>query len=206
MYIPHHFCVEDRRELTAFMRAHSFAALVGHVDGRLFATHLPLVVAERGDELLLRGHVAKNNPQAKSLAAGSELMVIFQGPHAYVSPSLYESRQSVPTWNYTAVHAYGVARLLPQEVDKVMLLEEMMAAYEPAYRAQWEALSETYRQDMLCGIVAFEVKVTQLEGKYKLSQNRPLADRQRIAEALCSHPDPTVSGVADYMKHIEKDE
>jgi transcriptional regulator len=200
MYIPHHFLVEDRQELTAFMRAHSFAALVGLVEGRLFATHLPFVVAERGGELLLRAHLAKNNPQADALAAGGEVVVIFQGPHAYVSPSLYENRQSVPTWNYTAVHASGAASVLPETADKVALLEAMMAEYEPAYREQWEGLSETYRQGMLNGIVAFEVRVTRLEGKYKLSQNRPPGDRRRVAEALASHPDPTVSGVADYMR------
>lgn len=200
MYIPHHFLVEDQQELTAFMRAHSFAALVGLVDGRLFATHLPVIVAEREGELFLRAHVAKNNPHAAALAAGGEVIVIFQGPHAYISPSLYESKQSVPTWNYTAVHAYGEPRVLPHDEDKTAALKEMMAEYEPAYREQWDGLSETYRSGLLQGIVAFEVRVTRLEGKYKLSQNRPQSDQQRVAEAVHANPDPTISGVADFMR------
>jgi transcriptional regulator len=204
MYIPQHFLVEDRQEIIAFMRAHSFAALVGLLDGRLFATHLPLLADECEGEVLLRGHLAANNPQARSLESGGEVMAVFQGPHAYVSPSLYASRQSVPTWNYTAVHAYGVPRVLPRDADKLAVLRAMIVQYEPGYGEQWEGLSDTYRQGMLGGIVAFEVRVTRLEGKYKLSQNRPPDDRRRVMEALGSSPDPAASGVADFMQRRQK--
>jgi transcriptional regulator len=204
MYIPQHFLVEDRQELIAFLRAHSFATLVGLLDGRLFATHLPLLVSEREGDVWLHGHVAANNPHAESLGAGGEVMAVFQGPHAYVSPSLYESRQSVPTWNYTAVHAYGVPAVLPQRADKIALLEAMVAEYEPAYREQWAGLTDTYRHGLLDGIVAFGVRVSKLEGKFKLSQNRPPADQRRVAEALSSHPDTAISGVADYMRQRQQ--
>jgi len=106
MYIPNAFREDDQATLVAFMRAHSFATLVSVVDGTPFATHLPLVISEESGQILLVGHLAKANPHWRALTA-SDSLVIFQGPHAYISPSLYEKRESVPTWNYIAVHAYG---------------------------------------------------------------------------------------------------
>jgi transcriptional regulator len=184
------------------MRANSFATLVSVVDGAPFATHLPLLVEERGDELVILGHVAKPNAQWKSFN-GAESLVIFGGPHAYISPSLYEKVESVPTWNYIAIHAYGAPSIFnyadaPERVQT--MLEMLMEALEPAYLQQWESLTEKYRTGMMMGIVAFEMVVTRLEGKYKLSQNRPLVDQETVAAHLLQSPDTTISAVGQAMQ------
>lgn len=211
MYIPKHFRESDRDRLIAFMRENSFAILVTQRAGAPFATHLPLVIEADADKIVLKGHVAKANPQwhgfaidddvlAQPLPEGEtlEALVIFHGPHAYISPENYESRQSVPTWNYIAVHAYGV----PRKVDsKDAMLDAMLMQYEPAQLAQWHAQDEKYKAAMLAGIVAFEIEVTRLEGKYKLSQNRPEGDQRHIIESLGRSNDPTISCIAAQMQH-----
>lgn len=214
MYIPNHFHEEDRDTLIAFMRTNSFVILVTTLDGAPFATHLPLVIDDSGEATVLKGHVAKANGQWKSFASTSavvdgpvsqplpggersaEALVIFHGPHAYVSPTNYESAQSVPTWNYMAVHAYGVPRIVE---TKEAMLREMIAQYEPTHQHQWDAQTEKYRQGMLNGIVAFEIEVTRLEGKFKLSQNRPEGDQQRVIESLGASDAPAVAGIAHAM-------
>jgi transcriptional regulator len=180
MYVPEHFVVEDRRELVAFMREHRFATLVSIVDGRPIGSHLPFTIHESVTaDLLLTAHMAKANPHWKALGEG-EALVIFAGPHAYVSPSLYESKLSVPTWNYATVHAYGTASI----VSAVPVLEQLIEQVDPAYRAQWDALPEEFKAKMVNGVVAFEIAITSLEGKYKLSQNRPKADQTRVTQSF----------------------
>lgn len=200
MYIPQANRVDDQQELLAFMAAHSFATLISLVQGELFATHLPLVIVAQGEQLLLRGHLAKANPHWQELATQREILVIFQGPHAYISPTHYEKWESVPTWNYIAVHAYGSARLVQDEAGQLAALRELIAATEAGYQQQWDSLPEKYRHGMLNGIVAFEITVSRLEGKFKLSQNRPAGDQARVATALSSHPDLTIAAVGQYMQ------
>ncbi len=179
MYIPEHFRVENRQELTAFMRAHSFATLVSTQADRLVATHLPFAVREsESGGICLVAHMAIANEHWKAIE-GQEVLTIFVGPHGYVSPSLYESKLSVPTWNYAAVHAYGTARMVPPEPA----LEALIQEFDPAYRTQWDELPEAFKAKMTDGIAAFEIAVHKLEGKYKLSQNRPKSDRASVAEA-----------------------
>jgi len=202
VYLPPHFRQDDLAQMVAFMRANSFATLVSVVDGAPFATHLPLLVEQRGDELSILGHVAKPNAHWKNFAA-AESLAIFGGPHAYISPSLYEKVESVPTWNYIAVHAYGTPAIFtyadaPERMQT--MLETMMQAFEPAYLLQWQSLAEKFRTGMMMGIVAFEMVVTRLEGKYKLSQNRPLVDQETVAEHLLQSPDTTVSAVGAAMQ------
>lgn len=158
------------------MRRYNFATLVTLRDGNLTATHAPLVVRESGDEITLVGHLSN----AGLPTCFSDVLVIFTGPHAYISPSLYESKLSVPTWNYTAVHAHGTART----IDTEAALMELVNAMEPAYRKQWDELPEEFRAKMMGAVTAFEIRVKRLEGKYKLSQNRPPADRLRVTEAF----------------------
>jgi transcriptional regulator len=183
--------------MVAFMRDHAFATLVSVVDGAPFATHLPLIVEECDGEIVITGHVAKANVQWKSFE-GAESLAIFGGPHAYISPSLYEKTESVPTWNYIAVHAYGTLTICtyadnPFRVQS--MLETMMQRFEPSYLAQWETLSEKFRTGMMMGIVGFEMAVTRLEGKYKLSQNRSAVDQATVAEHLQQSPDPTINAI-----------
>ena len=200
MYIPQANRVEEQAALLAFMQAHSFATLVSLVQGELFATHLPLVIVAQGDQILVRGHLAKANPHWQELATQREVLVIFQGPHAYISPTHYEKWESVPTWNYIAVHAYGSARLIQDEAGLLAALGELIAANEATYQQQWDSLPDKFRHGMLNGIVAFEIAVTRLEGKFKLSQNRPAGDQVRVATALADHPDLTIAAVGHYMQ------
>ncbi|MBE7179408.1 MAG: FMN-binding negative transcriptional regulator, partial [Mucilaginibacter polytrichastri] len=171
MYIPAHFRFTDEELLLAFMQQNAFATIISLVNGRPEATHLPFVIGRRNGELLLQAHFAKANAQWKSIGEG-EALVIFIGPHAYISPQHYEKEQNVPTWNYIAVHAYGRATILPDDAQALAVLEKSIASFEPAYQQQWDQLDEGYRQKMLKGIVAFEIVVSDLQGKKKLSQNR----------------------------------
>jgi len=200
MYIPNANRVDDQEQVLAFMQAHSFATLVSLVNGQLFATHLPLIIVAQEEGKLLRGHMAKANPHWQELATQREVLVIFQGPHAYISPTHYAKWESVPTWNYMAVHAYGSARLIQDEAGLLTALGELIAANDPAYQQRWESLPDTFRSGMLNGIVAFEITITRLEGKFKLSQNRPVEDQQRVATALAAHADTTIAAVGHSMQ------
>lgn len=202
MYLPNYYQEDDIDKLAAFMRQNSFAMLVTTLEGKLVATHLPIVTVIKGDEMTLLGHVARANPQALGFGT-CEALAIFSGPHAYVSPTLYEKEESVPTWNYVAVHAHGVPQPLTfkEEPDALQALMDItMDAYEPSYRAQWEGLGEKYRNGMMSGIVGFEMKVAKLYGKYKLSQNRSRSDRQSVATALAAQQDKAAAEIGDLMK------
>jgi transcriptional regulator len=204
MYIPNANRVDDREQLLAFMKAHSFATLVSQVDGEPFATHLPILIRQEGEEIWLSSHLAKANPHWKALQ-DSTALIIFQGPHAYISPTLYEKYESVPTWNYIAVHAYGRPELVEVEQDPArveQMLRTMMRTYERSYELQWDQLSDTFRQGMLRGVVGFEMLVTRLEGKYKLSQNRSALDRQTVREALANSGDPAIAAIGHAMEQF----
>jgi transcriptional regulator len=201
VYVPAHFRIDDRAELRAFMRAHAFATLVTVVDGAPFATHIPLLIGGEDDALVLRGHVARANPQWRTLEE-QDALAIFSGPHAYVSPSWYTAAQSVPTCNYTAVHALGRGRLLSERAEVMDVLRRLTDAEEARFARPWsmERLSDDYLEGMRRAIVAFEIPVTRLEGKYKLSQNRSAADRAGVADALGASADPAAREVAELMR------
>lgn len=203
MYVPKHFEESDKKTLLKFMREFNFATLVNFSKNKPWATHLPFIVLEDGDEIILKAHMAKANPQWKNMQKPDEVLVIFQEPHAYISPSLYENKVSVPTWNYIAVHAYGVPHLYSTTEEKITLLELSFQHFESKFKEQWDTLPDDYRNDLLSGIVAFEIKVTNLDGKFKLSQNRTEGDRERIISNLSSTTDKTKTDIAGYMKDRE---
>lgn len=185
MYTPSHFREERLPVLHRWMRENSFATFVSIVDGTLLATHLPaLLDSTRGEFGTIRAHMAKANPHWQAFAPGAELLVIYQGPHGYISPSWYAANAAVPTWNYTAVHAHGVPRLLEGEAAMALLLDQV-ALFESGFERPWDTKGQApeYIEGLANGIVAFEVEITRLEGKGKLSQNRP-ADRERLLAAL----------------------
>ena len=190
MYLPKHFEQHDRALVLEVMRTHSFATMVSVDDaGAPFATHLPLIVSEIGSgetvQLKIEGHVAKPNPHWKYLAARPEVLLMFQGPSAYMSPKVYADLARVPTWNYLAVHATGRAKLIEDPRAKDALLKGLIAIHEPEYAAQWRGLGEEYQLKMLAGIVAFEIAVDTLQPKFKLNQHRKEAHaamKQRYAE------------------------
>ncbi len=201
MYIPEHFRLRHDSDAITFMRANPFAILISSTDDGPFATHLPLSIhGEEGKATTLRGHVAKANPHWRYLEAHTQCLTIFHGPHSYISPKNYTVRESVPTWNYAAVHVYGNARLFAAEHEVHGMLEELMSSFEPAYREQWETLSAKFRENMLRQIVGFEISATRIEGKFKLSQNRVRQDQANVIAALEKSEDSTISGVARMMK------
>jgi transcriptional regulator len=194
MYLPRQFQADDRALALEMMRAHSFALLVGQDDdGRPFATHLPLIVGERGAgasrRVVLEGHVAKPNPHARILAARPEVMVVFQGPQAYLSPKVYPDLMRVPTWNYLAVHAYGRAAIVEGEAKQDALLKFLIGIHEPEYAAQWRGLPQEFQSKMLAGIVAFEIEVETLEAKFKLNQHRKEAHAAMKERYAAGTPD-----------------
>lgn len=187
MYTPKFNQVSDRAILLEAMRAYSFAILFGSQigsdgNGIPVATHLPLVVKDEGPHGVLEGHFARANRHWESLA-GRETLVVFPGPHSYVSPSLYEDPLSVPTWNYIAIHAYGTLALVEDDAGKEALLAGLIQAHDPAYMEQWLGLPDGYRRTTLAGIMGFRISIERIEGKFKLSQNRDEHDRRSVQSA-----------------------
>lgn len=199
MYVPEIFRVEDRDAALAFMHANPFAILVSTMSDGPFATHVPVVIREAGEQLLIRGHVAKANPHWRYLQEQSSALMIFHGPHSYISPSNYATRENVPTWNYAAVHTYGSVRVFSEAPDLLAMLHDLITTFEAAYETQWESLSEAYRTRMLSHIVGFELAMSKIEAKFKLSQNRTCEEQQRVIDALSGAQDSAVSGTARLM-------
>lgn len=204
MYTPKHFQLTDNQEAIGFMQKYSFATIVTMLNGVPEATHLPFLVEQHGEELVLVSHFAKANPQASAVFNETSL-VIFTEPHAYISPSNYEKEQNVPTWNYLSVHAYGKATLIDDKTQVAQLLEKMIGFYEAAYREQWDKLPDDYKHKMMNGITAFEIVVTDLQGKKKLSQNRTEVERKNIITSLSSSADKNEQEIAAYMSALKKD-
>jgi transcriptional regulator len=200
VYIPEHFRVRDHADAIAFMQANPFIVLVSTAEGAPFASHVPVKIRETGDQLIIRGHFAKANPHWRYLEQQSQCLAIFHGPHSYISPSLYTNRESVPTWNYGAVHVYGNARLFTSPDDLQGMLHELMGLFEPAYAEQWSSLDEAYRQKMLSHIVGFEITATRIEAKFKLSQNRTREEQTNVIASLAQSDDTTISGVSRMMR------
>jgi len=200
VYIPEFNRQEDRTAILAFMRANPFAILVSNAEGIPFATHLPLLVHEAGDQVVVRGHMAKANAHWKSMKQGQESLVIFHGPHAYISPTLYEIRESVPTWNYATVHVYGEPALFSDEDRLKETLDQMINTFESSYMAQWSELSAQYQSRMMKHIVGFEIKAKRLEAKFKLSQNRTKGEQARVIQSLKQSADSNIAGVAELMQ------
>jgi transcriptional regulator len=184
LYVPPHFRVEDNAELVEFMRHNAFATLVSAGDAGLHVSHVPLLVDVAGDKVVLRGHVARGNAQWEALEGAKSVVAIFHGPHAYVSPTWYVTHPSVPTWNYAAVHATGTAHLVDED-ELHEIVSELSGIYEAGNKPPWRLSDQppNYVAGMLTGIVGFEIEVTHLDGKFKLSQNRPV-EIERVAQRL----------------------
>lgn len=186
LYVPPAFRVEDRRELVRFIEANAFGTLVSTDGEDLHVSHIPFL-AEVGDEGKLRlvAHVARANDHWKALERAKHVVAMFQGPHAYVSPGWYEDAPAVPTWNYAVVHAHGKARPIG-EPELRAALARLSARYERDRPKPWrmEDLPQDYVAKMVRAVAGFAIEVERLEGKFKLSQNRPGRDAERVADAL----------------------
>jgi len=183
MYSPPYNRLEDRAELLAFMRQNNFPVLVTGLGGALHASHLPAMVHEAGERLVIDMHMAHANPQWHEFF-DEEVMVIFSGPHAYVSPRWYEDAERVPTWNYAAVHAYGIAKISSDPKAKAASQRHLIETLDPQWLPKHDALPPKYVAQMLDGIVNFTIAVTRLDTRWKLSQNRGRGEMELIAAAL----------------------
>jgi len=196
MYLPAHFR-EDRLEvLREHILRYPFATLVTSGPSGLIASHIPLVYhPEPAPWGTLRGHLSRANPQGQEIEAGKEALAIFHGPHAYVSPSWYPSKQEtgrvVPTWNYAVVHAYGSLATYTDEERLRAHVTALTAVHEAGFETPWkpEDAPANFIEGMLKAIVGLELTITRLEGKWKVNQNRPQADRNAVAEALEARAD-----------------
>ena len=199
MYIPPANLISDPETIHAFMRRHSFATLITAPAGAPWATHLPFIHRAGTGHGTLASHMARANSQWRDFD-GQEVLVIFSGPHAYVSPRWYSTQPAVPTWNYAAVHAYGRARLVEDPAAVRRMLEEMISFFEGPCPAPWDGvMPEEFLEKMMRGIVAFEIPLDRLEAKFKLSQNRSPADVHGVIHALAQSADSQETAIAEMM-------
>jgi len=204
MYIPSFNKITDQQEAITFMQRYSFATIITTINSVPEATHLPFLVKRANDRIYLLSHFAKANPQSKEIVDNSSL-VIFTEPHAYISPKNYEKEENVPTWNYIAVHAYGKAVIIDDEDKKAELLQHTIEFYDAGYLQQWEKLDAHYKSKMMKGITAFEIEVTDLQAKKKLSQNRTETERENIINSLDQSNDTNEKEIAAYMAKLKSE-
>ncbi len=185
LYQPPAFRHDDPAQVRELLARHPLATLISPGDEPV-VTHLPLLVDPAAAGFGLVGHFARANPHWQALAAAPRALAIVHGPDAYVSPRWYGVHEAVPTWNYLVVHLQLQVRLVDDRRDKETLLKLLIDAMDPPYAAQWDGLDAAYRERMLGGIVGMRAEVVACSAKFKLSQNRPAQDRQRVAEALAA--------------------
>jgi transcriptional regulator len=199
MYIPSLNSFDDTEKVIKFMQRFSFATLITAKNNIPVATHLPFVVKYKDDTLTLISHIAKANNQWQDLE-DTQVLVIFSEPHAYISPTHYTKELEVPTWNYISVHAYGKTKILTQTHQIMELLENMIDNYEKEYQEKWKNFPQNYKLNMIKGIVAFEIEITDLQAKKKLSQNKTEKERTNIITAFSKSDDSNEKLIAEYMK------
>jgi transcriptional regulator len=197
MYIPAAFAETDLVKLQDFIEQNSFGLLVSQVDGLPFATHLPFLLERAsGPHGTLVGHMARANPQWRE-AAGQTALAIFSGPHAYISPTWYEAEHVVPTWNYTAVHAYGRVEVIEDKSALLDIVRETVRIYEQAMPRPWSFDPSSSFMDRLLGqIVGFRIKIETIHGKWKLNQNHPVERRKKVVRALRELDNENANAVA----------
>ena len=200
MYIPKIFNNDDITNAISFMKKFSFGTIITSDNGKPIATHLPFVISERNDEIILTSHFAKANSHSKKMQQ-KEVLVIFTEPHAYISPKLYDKKENVPTWNYISVHTYGTAKILESNTEVINVLEQMIKSYDTEYLNQWNGLSKDYKAKMVKGIVAFEIRINELQFKEKLSQNKSENEQNKIINNLAKSESGNEVLLAEYMNN-----
>ena len=201
MFIPPVFAETDLSKLHHFIVQNSFGMIVSQVDGLPFATHIPFLLQQTvGQYGTLVGHVARANPQWQEVA-GQTAMVVFTGPHAYVSPTWYEAQNVVPTWNYIAVHAYGRVEVIDGGEPLLEILKDTVQVYEQGMPQPWTFDGEgTFAERMMAQIVGFRMEIEKIEGKFKLNQNHPVERRQKVIRVLEQRSDENSLAVAKRMR------
>lgn len=199
MYTPKLYREDDRTRILEFLQQNDFATVVAHDGERPVASHLLVEVIENSEGWFINSHMSRANPLWKIFERNSEILVIFQGPHTYITPTWY-NHINVPTWNYQAVHLYGRPRLVTEREEAYQLLKRLTDRYEKSDRYRMETLPPDFVEKEMKGVIAFQVEVTQIQANYKLSQNRDDEDYWNIVSHLEAREDEPSHGVAEAMR------
>jgi len=203
IYAPEQFTVTDRELLCRLIRENSFATLISGKSAEPMVAHIPVLFDEPNN--VLHAHVARANPLWRQFAPEREVLCIFHGPHHYVSPGWYTAHPSVPTWNYAVVHVNGFPTIIEDRTKTESILRKLVKEHESHSDTPWEMdLPVDYLQTMIDGIVAFEVQITRMQGKFKLSQNRSRADHLNVVAALNEAGSDNAIGLAALMEQVRK--
>jgi transcriptional regulator len=203
MYISKLYREEDKQKILGFLRQNEFATLVTYDGEKPTASHLLMEIAEDGKKLFVNGHMSKANPLWKTFEKNHEVLVIFQGPHTYISPTWYD-HINVPTWNYQAVHVYGSPRIVSDHDEYKSIISRLVTRHEGESAYRLETLPEDFVEKEMKGIVVFEIEATRIEANYKLSQNRNDEDYHNIVSRLEERDDDMSHGVAEAMRANKK--
>jgi len=198
MYLQSGFALNDRQAAIAFAQQHAFATIITLDDNGPQANLLPLLAVEENGQLYLRGHMAKANPQWQQFETGQNVLVVFQGPHAYISPNYYETR-GVPTWNYSTVQMRGPVRVYTEVAELCETITALTNKYEQAQPSPWQPDIPERALPMLVG---FEMTVNEIQAKFKMSQNRSEADRKKIIATLEQSSQEGERQVAELMQEL----
>lgn len=199
MYIPKLYREENRETILEFLQQNDFATVVSYDGERPVASHLLVEAFEDGEKLFVNGHMSRANSLWKTFDNNSEVLIIFQGPHTYISPTWY-NHVNVPTWNYQSIHVYGKPRVITEHDEAYSVLKRLIDRYETSSHYSMETLPQDFVMKEMKGIVAFQIDVVRIEANYKLSQNRNDEDYQSIVAHLNERTDELSHGVAEAMK------
>ena len=201
MWTPRSFRVEDKAVLHDLIRQFSFGVLFSQSPDGPVATHLPFMIdGDRGPNGTLIAHMARANPHWKSWTEETELLAVFQGPHAYISPAWYEDQETVPTWNYATLHAYGRPNVIHDPDQLRPMVTRLVDLHEGGLDYPWDSSQmESVMEVELKAIVGFEIPIDRMEGKYKFNQNRSVADQRGVAEVLGGSDEPALRAVGEIM-------
>jgi transcriptional regulator len=202
MYTPRSYRNDDLDTLFALIRRYNFATLFTHRGGESFATHLPFLVdPQRGAYGTLIAHMARANPHWKAFDGAAPSLIVFMGPHAYISPAWYREQETVPTWNYAVVHATGTPRLVTDDTRLRAMVMRLVDNHEAPLGSPWDVGKANAVIDVeLAGIVGFEIPIDRIEGKFKMNQNRSREDQEGVVSALESSSDPGEREIARMMR------
>ena len=201
MYVPRHYAVTDRQQLHDFIKGNGFGIMFSGNGPEPVASHLPFILDESaGEQGTLLSHMAGANRQWRH-ADGQQVLTVFQGPHTYVSPTWYQDPETVPTWNYVAVHVYGILKVVQDQERIQNILARITDYYEASLPQPWQAeFTSEYAQQMVKRIVAFEIEIDKMQGKWKLNQNHPEERRRRVVDVLKTMPDDNSQGIVTLME------
>ncbi len=201
MYLPKHYAVTDRQQLHDFIKGNGFGIMFSGNGPEPVASHLPFILDESaGEQGTLLSHMAGANRQWRH-ADGQQVLTVFQGPHTYVSPTWYQDPETVPTWNYVAVHVYGILKVVQDQERIQNILARITDYYEASLPQPWQAeFTSEYAQQMVKRIVAFEIEIDKMQGKWKLNQNHPEERRRRVVDVLKTMPDDNSRGIVTLME------